>query len=865
MNRREPRDVRRMGVDAGESGRGSRGGRGGRGGFGRGGDRGSDRDGGRGGGGRGDSRDESGELRRRSDPNDYREPDMEDAAAIERQERKKERKSSRKEKKSTDKAARIQRQEEWARANRQRRAERERAKTEAKLNAKAKPQRDAQRRDQRREQRREARKTAREAVREVAPAKAKETTKAPQPPATAAAKGAAVKTPVKRDVARANADAEKPSRKRLRTETTAAAAVADSVVIAAPTPTAVAAIRAPSPNGAAAAPTKYVPPAMRKAKKGISEAVRAVCNKLTVENVVAMSLELGALFDSGRYARAEVLAALNDMLSLNCIHNPSLTPISALSYAGFIRGLQLAQGNDTAATVFAHLAAELRVAVMTVGAEQAAIQSGSLIANMYLVHCCDSVLPVTLLNDLLNGSEGNYSSGAIQCALAVMRIAGGVLRATAPSAMNGVATLIQQRAASSGGGVTRDAVLADLVRQLALGKTEGAANQKGHTVDATALATVIEALTAYVRQAHPTLIKRAASKAVETMNTVGFSWRQAVTEMKPPRWYTLAPTADDESAPHQQLPTASRRIVDGEDEGEQADEPAPPAKRKRSRKDDDEKEEEVEAPRAQTEAEAKRLVVKMMRDQEKAGSGQRFSTEAKRQIFNCIVSSSDDMECFTLLSQRDPTGATLSDVAAVLVQCCCQEEVFNPFYVLTLHRLLSAHKKMKNLAQYAIWDRFKSMRFEAPDAVSYLNLACMVCYLLQNALYGLALLRGLDLEQPSRDIHLFVRILLLRLLTAMDPRAMATLFFGGDVVSGNVVDFNVNTTSLRKALTKVFQRYVVTEEESKRWIPPLWDVVTFDLVAGHPNAPAGAPTKEQLISSLPERIDLVRRALRDGI
>ncbi|CCW61679.1 unnamed protein product [Phytomonas sp. EM1] len=291
--------------------------------------------------------------------------------------------------------------------------------------------------------------------------------------------------------------------------------------------------------------------------------------------------------------------------------------------------------------------------------------------------------------------------------------------------------------------------------------------------------------------------KRTQRRIIETACTLsGVSWEFLLRSDKPPRWYATAasPPSDDED-------------VEKGKGGSRENSPSSASS----------------TSSEEGEWERKQASIRKLRHEEKAIAGQRFNTEHKREIFKAVASATDDLECFNLLMHRDPSYSRFHDVCVILIQCCCQETKYNPYYASVLERFCNSKSACQRKLQFALWDRFKGIRIEPVDVATYLNLACFVTTLLEHGVFTLSVLRGLDLENTNKTIGLFTRVLLLRMLVQLPPKRLTELFFGGD--GFRVHDLNTDTATFRESLRKFMERYFVDEAMMNRWTPAFYDVV----------------------------------------
>lgn len=486
-----------------------------------------------------------------------------------------------------------------------------------------------------------------------------------------------------------------------------------------------------------------------------------------------------------------------------------------------------------------------------------------------------------------------FMSAVSGCALSLINTIGEQLRKAAPTQLNRSVEALRQATTldDNDDGVntqstrTRQSVLLTLLKEVASGKRfkapkkkmpkkkvgandillggdEGAnlasADPSQSIIEETieALVDVLEAMNSGNKKAK--LNRKVLRESVLTLNVLpALPWHYMARYSKGPKWYQGVSQSElkeegEETAPKVKK-AATKKI------GE-----------KRPRDNDDEEitssddnEESGDDEEAHAAAQLKRETIQRLRDEEKALSGQRFTSEIKRDIFKCITAASDEMEAFLALTNYDPDGNQSQDIAAVILHVACQDSVYRPFYAHVLQRLLSARKTFRKALQYALWDRFKQIRIAggAPDITSYVNLASLISDLFEADLYGISLLRGLDLENIDKSIGLFTKILVLRLLVALSPKQLTALFFGGNVTSdsGNSKDLNVDTKHLRKNLQKFISLYFVDENEAKKWIPLLFEVVA-----------SGTPFDTNMkgaedLAQLGVRIRVIHKALKQGI
>jgi nucleolar MIF4G domain-containing protein 1 len=621
----------------------------------------------------------------------------------------------------------------------------------------------------------------------------------------------------------------------------------------------------------------------------VTEKVRRLVNKLTMTNVVDLTNDLSEFMSSAGVSRAAVVKGLAQQLERLCrLETGPMHTTGTLPFAGLLRGVQLLHGNQVGAELVERVSLSLQ-GQLAAGEEAAAGNTLMVLAQLYLLYGVDVVFVMSLLRMLLQqgtrildkekpgtsttSSIATQAVCAAACGLVLMRACGEKLLKESPSELE--AALQEARKVSaqmrSVTGTARFSALVEVMGDIAAGRTRK--SRRTATEEAAPVDSMLTDLCSLLPgQEKATAAQRHTMKRLVLSKNVlsGLTWSQVTAPEKPPRWYVpgVMPTEAARGAsdnfgrkqrprPGSDTDAGERLSSDGEDDDSSAVTHSP-ATSESDEDDAEEKEEELD------EYELKRERIARMRTEEKAISGQRLNTEHKREIFKCIASATDDLECFTMLMYRDPGYTRFHDVCSVLLQCVCQEKKYNLYYVQVLLRFCSAKPACVKTLQFAIWDRFKAIRIEPADIVGYFNLSCCLADLVQSGVYNLGILRGLDLENTNKTIGLFTRMLLLRLIFQLPPARLTQFFFGGDGRSAH--DLQVDTSTLRRLLVKFMELYFVDDNASKRWLPNFYDVVAagteFDTTQPFHGAGAMAQQSSAVVAAETEARLLARNANR---
>ncbi|GAA5963013.1 hypothetical protein JCM8115_002588 [Rhodotorula mucilaginosa] len=93
----------------------------------------------------------------------------------------------------------------------------------------------------------------------------------------------------------------------------------------------------------------------------------------------------------------------------------------------------------------------------------------------------------------------------------------------------------------------------------------------------------------------------------------------------------------------------------------------------------------------------------------KLARAQGMNTDIRKGIFNVIMTSEDYVDACDRLLQLGLTDVQQREIARVLLQCCGNEKVYNPYYTLVAHRLCTKSHSFQITLQYLLWDFFRDL------------------------------------------------------------------------------------------------------------------------------------------------------------
>ncbi|KAJ2388274.1 suppressor of glycerol defect, partial [Coemansia sp. RSA 2603] len=155
---------------------------------------------------------------------------------------------------------------------------------------------------------------------------------------------------------------------------------------------------------------------------------------------------------------------------------------------------------------------------------------------------------------------------------------------------------------------------------------------------------------------------------------------------------------------------------------------------------------------------------------------QHMNTDVRRSVFVVLQGSSDYAEAFDALLRLDLKRTQTHDVVRVLVHCCGQEPVFNPYYALVGLRLCAHHASYRLTLQYALWDFLRELGEADVGGMSHVaeaqptaaldvplrrvvNLAKLYAWLVGRQGLSLAVLKTLTFARVGRQARVFLQVM----------------------------------------------------------------------------------------------------------
>ncbi|KAJ3993173.1 hypothetical protein F5050DRAFT_1810751 [Lentinula boryana] len=156
-----------------------------------------------------------------------------------------------------------------------------------------------------------------------------------------------------------------------------------------------------------------------------------------------------------------------------------------------------------------------------------------------------------------------------------------------------------------------------------------------------------------------------------------------------------------------------------------------------------------------------------------------MNTDIRRSIFVVLMSSEDYINACERLSQLKLTESQQREIIRVVLHCCGNEKVYNPYYALVCQHLCTISHSYKITLQYCLWDFFRdlgetnvggaevikglqggggeSFRVESISPTRMKNLAEAYAWWIAKGSVTLAVLKPIDFTNLKPQTEIFLR------------------------------------------------------------------------------------------------------------
>ncbi|KAG8443586.1 hypothetical protein GDO86_012114 [Hymenochirus boettgeri] len=122
---------------------------------------------------------------------------------------------------------------------------------------------------------------------------------------------------------------------------------------------------------------------------------------------------------------------------------------------------------------------------------------------------------------------------------------------------------------------------------------------------------------------------------------------------------------------------------------------------------------------------------------------QRMNTDIRRNIFCVLMTSDDYLDAFEKLLRLGLKDHQEREIVHVLIDCCLQERVFNPFYAFLSSKLCEYDRRFQMTFQFSIWDKIRDLG--SLVSATFNNLVSLLIHLIKSKSLTLSVFKNLNL------------------------------------------------------------------------------------------------------------------------
>lgn len=123
------------------------------------------------------------------------------------------------------------------------------------------------------------------------------------------------------------------------------------------------------------------------------------------------------------------------------------------------------------------------------------------------------------------------------------------------------------------------------------------------------------------------------------------------------------------------------------------------------------------------------------------------------------MTAEDFIEAFDRLMRLGLKNQQEREIVHVIVDCCLQENSFNPYYAHLLQKLCHFHRRFQIASQFALWDHFKNLALQSELQVNHLSK--LLVHLTVEGSLNLSVLKVIQFSEMDRILVRFLRQVLL--------------------------------------------------------------------------------------------------------
>ncbi|XP_036617842.1 nucleolar MIF4G domain-containing protein 1 [Trichosurus vulpecula] len=153
---------------------------------------------------------------------------------------------------------------------------------------------------------------------------------------------------------------------------------------------------------------------------------------------------------------------------------------------------------------------------------------------------------------------------------------------------------------------------------------------------------------------------------------------------------------------------------------------------------------------------------------------QRMNTDIRRNVFCTLMISEDFLDAFEKLLKLGLKDQQEREIVHVLIDCCLQEKIYNPFYAFLASKFCEYERRFQMTFQFSIWDKFRDL--ENLSATTFSNFVQLVAHLLKKKSLPLSIFKVIEFSELNKPRVHFLRKILHMLLMETEVEELTTIF-----------------------------------------------------------------------------------------
>ncbi|KAM4688240.1 nucleolar MIF4G domain-containing protein 1 [Discoglossus pictus] len=153
---------------------------------------------------------------------------------------------------------------------------------------------------------------------------------------------------------------------------------------------------------------------------------------------------------------------------------------------------------------------------------------------------------------------------------------------------------------------------------------------------------------------------------------------------------------------------------------------------------------------------------------------QRMNTDIRRNIFCVLMTSEDFLDAFEKLLKLGLKDHQEREIVHVLLDCCLQEKVYNPFYAFLSAKFCEYDRRFQMTFQFSMWDKFRDLGSLSPT--TFTNLINLLSHLLKSKSLALSVFKVIEFSELDKTKVSFLRQVLYKLLMDTDVDDLPLIF-----------------------------------------------------------------------------------------